>query len=99
MSQESARLPDWGKIEFVKYAGKPWEEIVKGASSNGRDLVSKLLVYESSDRLSATEVGSLPFLLSLIHTQTTQTNNKNTKQALEHPFFHLPSEGCHMVLS
>ena len=55
-TQESARLPDWGKIEFQQYAGRPWEEIVQGSSSNGRDLVSKLVVYESRDRLSAAEV-------------------------------------------
>ncbi|KAH8698562.1 putative cell division protein kinase [Talaromyces proteolyticus] len=53
---ESARLPDWGKFEFHKYPAKPWEEILKGASSHSRDLVSQLICYESSSRLTALQV-------------------------------------------
>lgn len=49
-------MPDWGKIEFYKYPGQSWDEMLKGASSNGRDLVSHLVKYESSERYSATEV-------------------------------------------
>lgn len=49
-------MPDWGKIEFHKYPGNSWDEILKGASSNGRDLVSHLVRYESSQRYSAAEV-------------------------------------------
>ncbi|PGH28874.1 CMGC/CDK protein kinase [[Emmonsia] crescens] len=49
-------LPDWDKIQFKEYPAKPWTEILSGASSNGRDLVSKLVRYESSDRLSAAEI-------------------------------------------
>ncbi|OKL63734.1 hypothetical protein UA08_00901 [Talaromyces atroroseus] len=59
---ESARLPDWGKFEFYKYPAKPWEEILQGASSQGRDLVSKLICYESSSRLTATQALDHPFL-------------------------------------
>jgi hypothetical protein len=78
--QETAKLPDWGKVEFYEYPGKPWEEILKGASSRGRDLTSRLVRYESKSRLSAAEVrneASLrmddPDLLFL--------------KALYHPFF------------
>lgn len=56
LRQESRRLPDWGKIEFYEYPGQSWDDILKGASSNGRDLVSHLVKYESSERYSATEV-------------------------------------------
>ncbi|OAX84365.1 CMGC/CDK protein kinase [Emergomyces africanus] len=48
-------LPDWGKIQFLEHPAKPWTEILNGASSNGRDLVSKLVRFESSERLSAAE--------------------------------------------
>lgn len=58
---ETTRLPDWGKIEFKKYPARPWEDILKGASSNGRDLVSKLVVYESSARISAAEALKHPY--------------------------------------
>lgn len=54
--QECTNFPDWGKFEFNKYPAKPWQQLLKGASSRGRDLVSRLLVYESSRRLTAEEV-------------------------------------------
>jgi hypothetical protein len=43
-------------MRFTQYPSKPWDEILPGVSSGGRDLVSKLVVYESGDRLSADEV-------------------------------------------
>lgn len=57
VSRQSAKgLPDWGKIEFQQYARKPWDEILSGASSTGRDLTKQLVRYESGDRISAVEV-------------------------------------------
>jgi hypothetical protein len=56
--QEAATLPDWGKMRFTQYARKAWEKILPGLQPQERDLVSKLLVYESGDRLSAEEVCS-----------------------------------------
>ncbi|ODM18607.1 hypothetical protein SI65_05224 [Aspergillus cristatus] len=58
---EARILPDWGKIEFYKYAGNSWDDILRGASSNGRDLVSKLITYESSQRYSAAEALAHPY--------------------------------------
>ncbi|CAI7623480.1 unnamed protein product [Penicillium bialowiezense] len=52
---EVATLPDWGKVEFHEFPTQAWEDILPGASSNGRDLVSRLLCYESSRRPSAAE--------------------------------------------
>jgi cyclin-dependent kinase len=49
-------LPDWGKMEFREYPPKSWDEILCGAASNGRDLASRLVRYESSERISTTEV-------------------------------------------
>ncbi|CDM28552.1 hypothetical protein DTO013E5_999 [Penicillium roqueforti] len=54
-------LPDWGKVEFYSFPTQSWEDILPGASSNGRDLVSHLLCYESSARLSATEALAHPY--------------------------------------
>ncbi|KAL4879364.1 kinase-like domain-containing protein [Aspergillus karnatakaensis] len=58
---ETKNLPDWGKIEFYKYPAKQWEDILQGSSSKSRDLVSKLVLYESSQRLSATETLRHPY--------------------------------------
>ncbi|KAL4762643.1 putative cell division protein kinase (Ctk1) [Aspergillus foveolatus] len=67
---ESEKLPDWGKIEFYKYPAKPWDEILQGSSSNGRDLVSKLVSYESGQRLSAAEALQHPYFSGSIKSTT-----------------------------
>jgi cyclin-dependent kinase len=56
LQQEAATLPDWGKMRFMQYARKPWGEILPSLKPQERDLVSKLLVYESGDRFSAEQV-------------------------------------------
>lgn len=55
-------------MRFNKYPSKAWEEILPGVLSDERDLVSKLVVYESADRLSADEVCYTDFthLLSIL---------------------------------
>ncbi|CEL09531.1 Putative Cell division protein kinase [Aspergillus calidoustus] len=58
---ETNSLPDWGKIEFYKYPAKHWDEILPGSSSNGRDLVSKLVCYESGQRISAEQALQHPY--------------------------------------
>lgn len=50
---EAADLPDWGKMEFKKFPAKPWSALIPKASSDARDLVSQLVMYESRLRLSA----------------------------------------------
>ncbi|KAA8651750.1 putative cell division protein kinase (Ctk1) [Aspergillus tanneri] len=40
--QETRNLPDWDKVQFYIYPAQPWDAILKGASSKGRDLVSQL---------------------------------------------------------
>ncbi|KAJ5618875.1 hypothetical protein N7510_002859 [Penicillium lagena] len=57
-------LPDWGKVEFHPLPAQPWENVLKGASSKGRDLVRSLLCYESRERLSAAEALGHPFFSS-----------------------------------
>lgn len=54
------KMPDWGKMNFTKYPGKQWVEILRDAKEQERDLVKSLVQYESSWRLSAEEVSALP---------------------------------------
>jgi cyclin-dependent kinase len=53
---EAVTLPDWGKMSFVKYEGKRWEDILPGAEQDAVDLVRQLIRYESGERLSAEQV-------------------------------------------
>lgn len=43
-------------MRFTKYASKSWEDILPGLQPAEQDLVSKLVVYESGNRLAAEEV-------------------------------------------
>lgn len=54
--QEAAQFPDWGKMQFYEYPPKPWSGLLPNASESARDLVSKLVQYESGRRMSAAEV-------------------------------------------
>lgn len=60
---EAKEMPDWGKMHFVRYPGKRWEEILPGGSEEGRDLVARLVRFESGERMSAEEVSFLSFPL------------------------------------
>ena len=53
---ETMNLPDWGKMSFVDFPTKPWEDILPGAREIERDLVSKLVKYESAQRMDSGEV-------------------------------------------
>ncbi|KAF4636570.1 hypothetical protein G7Y89_g1513 [Cudoniella acicularis] len=41
---------------YHEFPGRPWEELLPDADAKGRDLVRKLVCYESGDRLTAIEV-------------------------------------------
>ena len=43
-------------MEFHNYPSKQWSETLPGIGHDARDLVSKLLLYKSGDRLSASQV-------------------------------------------
>ncbi|MCJ1413248.1 hypothetical protein MMC19_007352 [Ptychographa xylographoides] len=64
---EAAKYPDWGKIQFYEYPAKSWEEILPDADTAGRDLVSRLVLYESGDRLEAPEVVELVSLFVIMN--------------------------------
>jgi len=54
--QEAHNFPDWGKFEFREYPAKPWTEILPAVPDAASDLVGKLVQYESTWRLSASDV-------------------------------------------
>ncbi|MCJ1380946.1 hypothetical protein MMC17_004055 [Xylographa soralifera] len=52
---EAAQLPDWGKMRFYEYPPRPWEEVMPDTKQAARELVEKLVRYQSIDRLTALE--------------------------------------------
>lgn len=54
--QEAANFPDWGKMDFHEFPPRSWTELLPHAPEDAVDLVSKLVRYESSERLPAAEV-------------------------------------------
>jgi hypothetical protein len=52
-------FPDWGKVQFYEYPAQDWATLLPNISEPGRDLISKLVRYESSARLTAAEVRAL----------------------------------------
>lgn len=63
--QEAAGFRDWGKMAFYEYPARPWPKIMPNASDDARDLVSKLVQYESVLRIQATTALSHPSLKNI----------------------------------
>ncbi|KAI9801439.1 MAG: hypothetical protein M1833_002671 [Piccolia ochrophora] len=59
---EAASFSDWGKMDFREYPQRPWADLIPKVDDDARDLVSKLVRYESASRLRAAEAVSHPFL-------------------------------------
>ena len=55
---EAQGFSDWGKMQFVEFPGKAWQQILPGVDDVARDLVKKLVRYQSTERLTAAEVRS-----------------------------------------
>ncbi|KAF2135038.1 cell division protein kinase-like protein [Dothidotthia symphoricarpi CBS 119687] len=60
---EAANLPDWGKVQFYEYPAQAWSAFLPNLSEVEQDLVSKLVRYESGDRLRASEVLEHPYFV------------------------------------
>ncbi|KAF2640200.1 kinase-like protein [Massarina eburnea CBS 473.64] len=58
---EAANFSDWGKVQFHEYPPQPWSGLLSGVSDVARDLVSKLVRYESGTRLCAEEATVHPY--------------------------------------
>nr|XP_033325823.1 cyclin-dependent kinase 20-like [Megalopta genalis] len=53
---ELSSLPDYNKITFPFHIGLSWEDIIEDAQPEAIDLISKILIYDSSHRLTANKV-------------------------------------------
>lgn len=53
---ELSTLPDYNKITFPYNKGTTWENIVQDADPEAIELIKQILIYNSSNRLSAKEV-------------------------------------------
>ena len=82
-SQETTQLPDWGKMKFVQFPGRPWEQTLPGIDTEGMDLVARLIRYQSSDRVSAAEVSLLRVYKGTVKYGLLMHGRG---QVLEHPF-------------
>jgi cyclin-dependent kinase len=54
--KEAKHFRDWGKIQFAEYPRRPWHSVLPSVAEPARDLVASLVQYQSSDRLSASDV-------------------------------------------
>ncbi|XP_029159857.1 cyclin-dependent kinase 20-like [Nylanderia fulva] len=50
---ELTSLPDYNKISFAYHKGTTWESIIQDAQPDAIDLIRKILIYNSSRRLTA----------------------------------------------
>lgn len=60
MSQEAAKFPDWGKMQFHEYPEEHWGKLLPRVPEEGQDLVSELVRYESGARMTALKVSRNP---------------------------------------
>ena len=61
-------------MTFVTFPGKSWDEILPHAHAEEQDMVSQLIRYQSTDRLSAAEV-NFPIPGIIVKTRLLTTNN------------------------
>ena len=62
---ESKDLPDWGKMTFLDFPAKVWEDILPGVDQDEAELVKDLVRYESKDRERAKQVSGLHAVMLL----------------------------------
>lgn len=58
---EAATFHDWGKMQFREYPRKEWAELLLGTTELEQDLVSRLVRYESGERMTAEKVLEHPY--------------------------------------
>lgn len=56
--QEAASFPDWGKVQFIDFPPQSWQDMLPGTSDVEQDVISKLVRYESAERLEAAQVSA-----------------------------------------
>lgn len=60
---ELTTLPDYNKITFPYHKSVPWEHLIPDGPADAVDLVKRILLYNSSKRLTAKEVTKIIFML------------------------------------
>ncbi|KAF2753695.1 protein kinase [Pseudovirgaria hyperparasitica] len=60
---EAAKFRDWGKMQFFRYPPRSWSDLLPHASEVERDLVRRLVCFESGQRLSAVDALRHPYFL------------------------------------
>lgn len=81
-------LPDYNKITFPYHVGTTWEDIVEDAEPEAVDLISQILIYNSSKRLTANEAlrhiyfhcKPLPSMENLIKVPSNHRNQVKPKE-------------------
>ncbi len=53
---ESESLPDWGKMAFVVFPGRPWTDVLSNADPMGVEVVAQMVRYQSTERMTAAQV-------------------------------------------
>jgi hypothetical protein len=46
-------MPDWGKMNFHEHSPTSWDNLLPDTSHEAKDLVSQLVRYSGSQRISA----------------------------------------------
>ena len=98
--QEAQTFPDWNKMSFHAFPPRSWKDLLPLAPDDALDLVASLVVYQSTQRLTAQEVSSTETqsekkgrkeknkstLLTAEKTRPKPTSSSKThKQHLNHP--------------
>ncbi|KAF2244530.1 kinase-like protein [Trematosphaeria pertusa] len=58
---EAESLPDWGKVQFHEYPAQSWSALLPSVSDVEQELVSKLVRYESGERMTASQALDHPY--------------------------------------
>jgi len=62
---QAARLPDWGKMAFRQFPGRSWDVLLPDAAVEARNLVARLVKFESGQRANARAVLKLVYFEGL----------------------------------
>ncbi|CAD6588959.1 MAG: hypothetical protein ASARMPRED_003839 [Alectoria sarmentosa] len=55
---EAKAFPDWNKMSFHAFPPRLWKDVLPQASEEARDLVTGLVMYQTTSRLNALEVNA-----------------------------------------
>ncbi|KAF3420140.1 hypothetical protein E2986_09117 [Frieseomelitta varia] len=79
-------LPDYNKITFPYHKGIVWEKIIEDTEPEAVDLISKILIYNSSKRLSADEVCNAALCHAYFHVKPHISSKHLIKSQTSHRY-------------